>query len=54
LVVEVVAWSSGVLAWGLAMADIPVSTKNMQSVIVHVLSLMCSLFMISSPVSGWP
>ena len=30
------------------MAEIPVSTKNMQSAIVQVLSLVCSLLMISS------
>jgi len=36
------------------MAEIPLSMKNMQSVIVHVPSLMCSLFMISSLVSGRP
>src|SRR5579862_3744775 len=30
------------------MAEIPLSTKNMQSVIVHVPSLICGLLMISS------
>ncbi len=43
-----------VLACGVAMAEIPLRTKNMQSVIVHVPSLMCSLSMISSLVSGRP
>ena len=46
--VVVEAWSSVELAWGLAMAEIPLSTKNMQSAMVHILSLACSLFMISS------
>ena len=41
-------------AWGLAMALIPDSTNNMQSAIIHVLSLCCSLFMISSLVPDWP
>ena len=35
-----------------AMAEIPVSTNNMQSAIVHILSLFCSLLMISSLVPG--
>ena len=48
LVVVVEAWSSVELAWGLAMAEIPLSTKNMQSAMVHILSLVCSLLMISS------
>ena len=48
LLVVVEAWSSVELAWGLAMAEIPLSTKNMQSAMVHILSLVCSLFMISS------
>jgi hypothetical protein len=30
------------------MAEIPVSTKNMQSVIVQILNLICGLVMISS------
>ena len=54
LVVVVEAWSSVELAWGFARAEIPVSTKNMQSVMVHVLSLMCSLLMISSLVPDQP
>ena len=48
LLVAVEAWSSVELAWGLAMAEIPLSTKNMQNATVHILSLVCSLFMISS------
>ena len=35
-------------AWGIASALIPDMTNNMQSTIIHVLSLFCSLFMISS------
>jgi hypothetical protein len=53
-VVVVEAWSSGALAWGLAMAEIPVSTTNMQSAIVHPLSLVCSLLMTSSLVPDLP
>src|ERR1700690_2560004 len=34
------------------MAEIPLSTKNMQSAMVHVPSLVCSLLMISSLVSA--
>jgi len=48
LLVAVEAWSSVEVAWGRAMAEIPLSTKNMQSAMVHILSLVCSLFMISS------
>jgi hypothetical protein len=48
LLVAVEAWSSVELACGLAMAAIPLNTKNMQSARVHILSLVCSLFMISS------
>jgi hypothetical protein len=54
LVVVVEAWSSVELAWGLAMAEIPVSTKNMQSVMVQILSLVCRLLMISSLVPDRP
>jgi hypothetical protein len=53
LVVVVEVWSSVELAaWGLARALIPDITKNMQSTIIHVLSLVCSLVMISSSRSG--
>jgi hypothetical protein len=49
LVVVVEVWSSAELAaWGLAKALIPDMTNNMQSPIIHVLSLVCSLVMISS------
>ena len=53
LVVVVEVWSSVELAaWGLARALIPDITNNMQSTIIHVLSLVCSLVMISSSRSG--
>ena len=52
LEVVVEAWSSVELVWGPAIAVIPLSTKNMQSATVHILSLVCSLFMISSLVPG--
>ena len=49
LVVVVEVWSSVELAaWGLARALIPEMTNNTQSTIIHVLSLVCSLVMISS------
>jgi hypothetical protein len=48
LLVVVEAWSSAELVCGLAMEEIPLSTKNMQSARVHILSLVCRLFMISS------
>jgi hypothetical protein len=54
LVVVVEVWSSGEAAWGLARAEIPVSTKNMQSVIVHVPSLVCSLLMDFLFPPDWP
>ena len=37
-----------VLACGLAMAEIPLNTKNMQSAIIHILGLGWSLLMITS------
>jgi len=39
-------------AWGLARALIPDMTNNTQSTIIQVLSLVCSLVMISSSRSG--
>ena len=53
LVVVVELWSSVELppgAW--PGREIPDSTNNMQSAIIHVLSLVCSLLMISSSRSG--
>lgn len=48
LVVVVEVWSSAELAaWGLAKALIPDITNNTQSTVTHVLSLVCSLVMIS-------
>jgi hypothetical protein len=54
LVVVVEGWSSGELAWNLAKAEIPDRTNSRQSAIVHVLSLVCSLLMISSLVPKLP
>ena len=47
VVVEVLS-SVEAAAWGLARALIPDMTNTMQSTIIHMLNLVCSLLMISS------